>query len=262
MNKKGNNILSTAVPHIVLEFLTEFSKDIEKLLVFSKYKDVIIQAGEEPNVKEFQTHLLILSARSPRFEKDLWKMKFNKSMIYDSDDKLKEKGKDMIFQIPSKEVWRNIRPYQQLIPKQFYQNIIGHHLDPKTPLNETIILPKRNSILNSKLIEDKHLDIINGWICDKDDDVNTKKESKPYRLFLLYRASRDGFKISKFHLLCDKKGPTVFIAHLKESGKLIGGYNPFSLEPYNFLSSDNFKSRPTFGGGNDLTIKDNLIIFS
>jgi hypothetical protein len=453
---------------IALDFLTDFSKDIGKLLVSNKHSDVIIQAGEEPNIKEFQTHSLILSARSPRFEKDLWETKLNNYVIYDADHKFKEKDRDVIvlkishissnifeiilkyiytamidldtldgmdilslsiaaeyleieklinhihfhitgkpaqflqkdpikiletvffddsyislqeiclkaachdptiifdsleffsldkkiiikliehdnlfleeikiwqyllkwsisresllpiskeikwtqtdfsnvknqiedfiplirwFQIPSKEVWRNIRPYQQLIPKQLYQNIIGHHLDPKTPLTDSIILPKRKTILNSNLIQNKHLEFINGWICD---DANIKKESKTYNLLLLYRASRDGFKISKFHSLCDKKGPTIFIAQLKETGKLIGGYNPFSLEPYNSLSGDNFKSTnksflfsfvsknvttsslarvtnesnaicynlnkgPTFGGGNDLTIKDDYIIIS
>ncbi|GBB90651.1 hypothetical protein RclHR1_17690005 [Rhizophagus clarus] len=455
---------------VALDFLTDFSKDIGKLLVSNKHSDVIIQTGEEPNTKEFQTHSLILSARSPKFEKELWETKLN-NVIYDTDYKSKEGDKDVVvlkishissnifeiilkyiytamidldtidgmdilslsiaaeyleieklinhirshitdkpaqflqkdsvkiletvffnesyislqeiclnaicydptiifdsseflsldkkiiikliehdnlfleeikiwqyllnwsisresllpiskeikwtqtdfsniknqmedfiplirwFQIPSKQVWRNIRPYQQLIPKQLYQNIIGHHLDPKTPLTDSIILPKRKTVLNSNLIQNKHLELINGWICDKDDDANTKKESMPYNLLLLYRASRDGFKTSKFHSLCDKKGPTIFIAQLKETGKLIGGYNPFSLEPYNSLSGDNFKSTnksflfsfvsknvttfnivrvtnesnaicynlnkgPTFGGGNDLTIKDDYITIS
>src|SRR5438309_5894336 len=45
---------------------------------------------------------------------------------------------------------------------------------------------------------------------------------------LLLRGSRDGFTPSDFHRLCDNKGPTVTIIKVKNTGQLIGGYNPSS----------------------------------
>src|SRR5436305_5147557 len=81
----------TTYENIALDFLTDFSKDIEKLLISGNrnHSDVTIQVGEEPNVKEFSSHSLILSARSPRLERDLWEMKLNK---YVTDDK----GRDVV----------------------------------------------------------------------------------------------------------------------------------------------------------------------
>src|SRR5688572_5505646 len=77
----------TTYENIALDFLIDFSKDIEKLLISSNrnHSDVKIQAGEEPNVKEFSSHSLILSSRSPRLERDLWEMKLNKYVIDDKD---------------------------------------------------------------------------------------------------------------------------------------------------------------------------------
>jgi hypothetical protein len=43
------------------------------------------------------------------------------------------------------------------------------------------------------------------------------------RLELLYRASRDGFKVTDFHRLCEHKGATVTVIRSKE-GYVFGGY--------------------------------------
>ncbi|GBB90652.1 hypothetical protein RclHR1_17690006 [Rhizophagus clarus] len=49
------------------------------------------------------------------------------------------------FQIPADEFWREIRPFEDLLPEDLYQDIIGYHLDPETTLSTMIlpILPKR-----------------------------------------------------------------------------------------------------------------------
>lgn len=103
---------------------------------------------------------------------------------------------------------------------------------------------------------------------------------------LLYRASRDGFKASEFHRLCDNQGPTLSIIQ-SVNGFIFGGYvskpwlssslyvscdmspawifsltNP-SNHPLKIPSKnrgdcmyDSIMYGPTFGGNHDLHIAD------
>eukprot|EP00347_Sterkiella_histriomuscorum_P007973 403346855 len=48
---------------------------------------------------------------------------------------------------------------------------------------------------------------------------------------LQYKGSRDGFTASKFHELCDEKGPTVCFI-LSEYGQVFGGYTSFPWRSY------------------------------
>nr|CAG8450376.1 13651_t:CDS:2 [Entrophospora candida] len=43
---------------------------------------------------------------------------------------------------------------------------------------------------------------------------------------LLLRGSENGFTPKVFHDLCDNKGPNVVILKIRETGQIIGGYNP------------------------------------
>ncbi|GES89061.1 BTB/POZ protein [Rhizophagus clarus] len=141
------------------------------------------------------------------------------------------------FQISSKDFWRKVSPFEQIFPKQLYKDIIGYYCDPDTlPINEILPLrrPKCLSLSNSVLINRNHLLMIASWIgksyySDKDN---------PYTVNLLYRASRDGFEATRFHELCDNKGPTIMISKLKENDQLIGGYNPLSWQPYSDYKND------------------------
>jgi hypothetical protein len=45
---------------------------------------------------------------------------------------------------------------------------------------------------------------------------------KSYRTKLLYQGTRDGFKASSFHTLCDSKGPTLTLVK-SEYNKIFGG---------------------------------------
>ncbi|RIB23927.1 hypothetical protein C2G38_2071356 [Gigaspora rosea] len=49
-------------------FLTDLSDDMAELLNTGAGYDVVIQVGEEPNVKEFRTHSVMLAARCPYFQ--------------------------------------------------------------------------------------------------------------------------------------------------------------------------------------------------
>ncbi|CAG8758505.1 12959_t:CDS:1, partial [Acaulospora morrowiae] len=56
-------------------------------------------------------------------------------------------------------------------------------------------------------------------------DEYERLDQVPYSLQLLYRASRDGNKATKFHQKCDNKGATIVVAKIEGSEKLVGGYN-------------------------------------
>ncbi len=62
-------------------------------------------------------------------------------------DIIKETIKDFIphirwFQIPPDEFWREVKPFEDLLPEDLYQDILGYHLDPETPPSNKF-LPKR-----------------------------------------------------------------------------------------------------------------------
>ena len=58
--------------------------------------------------------------------------------------------------------------------------------------------------------------------------VSSEWMKKPIKsVKLLYNASKDGWTVSKFHELCDGKGPTITIATLQD-GRIVGAYSPIS----------------------------------
>lgn len=71
---------------------------------------------------------------------------------------------------------------------------------------------------------------------------------------LLYRATRDGFDQSKFHELCDSKGPTVTVARVSDSGRLVGGFTSVAWGSEGFYKKDTIAF--LFNGGGD-----GLVIF-
>jgi len=142
------------------------------------------------------------------------------------------------FQISSKDFWRKVNPFEQVFPKQLYKDIMGYYCDPDTPPINAILPLRRNLSYNSVLINRDHLLIILSWI-DKKEKSFYNTYNNPYTVNLLYRASRDGFEAAKFHELCDNKGPTIMVSKLKESARLVGGYNPLSWQPYNSSVNSN-----------------------
>ncbi len=71
MNNKG--FLINLYLRKMSNFLKDLSNDFANLLINGDNYDVIIQAGEEPNVKEFRAHSIILGARSTYFRAALSK---------------------------------------------------------------------------------------------------------------------------------------------------------------------------------------------
>ncbi|RIA94895.1 hypothetical protein C1645_758839, partial [Glomus cerebriforme] len=77
----------------------------------------------------------------------------------------------------------------------------------------------------STLIESNHIPLFASWI-DKKDSSYYNRRNIPYDFKLLYRSSQDGIDTKSFHRNCDNKGATIWMAKIKNSSQLIGGYNP------------------------------------
>ncbi|GBC19448.2 hypothetical protein GLOIN_2v1838168 [Rhizophagus irregularis DAOM 181602=DAOM 197198] len=83
--------------------------------------------------------------------------------------------------------------------------------------------------LNSTLIKSNHLPLFASWI-DKKDTSHYNRKNIPYDFKLLYRSSQDGVDTNSFHKNCNDKGATIWIAKIKNSTQLIGGYNPLNWD--------------------------------
>ncbi|XP_068760043.1 uncharacterized protein [Montipora capricornis] len=78
------------------------------------------------------------------------------------------------------------------------------------------------AFLESKILSDEQKAIlVNTWL--------EEPLQKPRSSFvLIYQASRDGWESSKFHALCDNKGPTVTV--VKSGNNIFGGYTEESWD--------------------------------
>ncbi|CAG8686822.1 13375_t:CDS:1, partial [Cetraspora pellucida] len=134
------------------------------------------------------------------------------------------------FQISKENFSKFQKLFKIILPQELYESIKRFN-SKKEIKNQSLILPPRIPNIDSKLLEVKHFAMISNWI----DRNNTQiyKTQFPYKFKLLYRASEDGFDVENFHILCDKKGPTVTISKFAKSGKIIGGYNPLDWGPQN-----------------------------
>ncbi|RGB27450.1 BTB/POZ protein [Rhizophagus diaphanus] len=115
--------------------------------------------------------------------------------------------------------------YKEILPQDLIHNLLEFHIVPnmKPKIN---VAPSRKPkfILDSSLIESNRVPLFASWIDRKDSSYN--KNDIPYEFKLLYRSDRDGFNSKSFHINCDNKGATIWIAKIKGTAQLVGGYNP------------------------------------
>src|SRR6185369_2547110 len=66
--------------------------------------------------------------------------------------------------------------------------------------------------------------LISSWIDYKDGLYD--KDDLPYEFKLIYQGTKDGFTRSVFEKKCYNIEQTVTIIKIKDTGELVGGYNP------------------------------------
>ncbi|GBC10228.1 hypothetical protein RclHR1_09460001 [Rhizophagus clarus] len=126
------------------------------------------------------------------------------------------------------------KQYKNILPEDLIDDVLQYFSDPNTKFLLKN-LPLRVSVypLDSKIINARDAATIASWIDEKKEAPYLIKDI-PFKFELIYRASLERFNIKKFHECCDNKGPTVVIIKVRNSGEIIGGYNPLdwrSIKP-------------------------------
>jgi hypothetical protein len=134
------------------------------------------------------------------------------------------------YNLTSKEFLDKILPYEQILPKKLYKELLKAFIslsDPNSKPNDKSKprVPREidSNNINSKVITFQHAELISKWI----DKLETNDMlSSSYEFKLLFRGSRDGFSVNKFHECCDNQPRTVSIIKVIGSNEILGGYNP------------------------------------
>ncbi|CAI2170458.1 16164_t:CDS:2, partial [Funneliformis geosporum] len=147
------------------------------------------------------------------------------------------------FNIDSSDYWDKLRPFRQILPSKLHEDLLQYYCKRgNISQTDTPILSPRKAGIQSNIIKFKHISLITKWIDRKEGSENTLEKSQ-YNFNRILCGSDDGFTAANFHKKCDGRGPTLIIIKVKESGEIIGGYNPISWRGSN--NPDSSWSAPT-----------------
>ncbi|RGB25751.1 hypothetical protein C1646_801649 [Rhizophagus diaphanus] len=141
--------------------------------------------------------------------------------------------------------------YKDILPQDLIHNLLEFHIVPNMK-SKANLKPSRKPSIKSTLIESKHIPIFASWI-DKKGSSHFNRKKVPYDLKLLYRSSQDGNDTKSFHRNCDNKGATIWIAKIKNSTQLIGGYNPLDWDQSNSWKTITDSFLFNFTNGRDIS---------
>ncbi|GBB96499.1 hypothetical protein RclHR1_02770001 [Rhizophagus clarus] len=129
------------------------------------------------------------------------------------------------YDIEPADFFYKVYRYKDVLPQDLINNLLEFHIVPNIKSKANITPRKPNLKLDSITIESKHIPLFSSWI-DKKDSSYYNKKNIPYDFKLLHRSNKNGFNAQSFHKDCDEKGATIWVAKIKDSTQLIGGYNP------------------------------------
>ncbi|RHZ51193.1 hypothetical protein Glove_482g30 [Diversispora epigaea] len=151
------------------------------------------------------------------------------------------------FHIPSEDVWEKIKPYEKILEKQLWNDIIQHSMSPNKPVNSLILpartfstpeLPSRTiSTLElatkvnepfSTIINKEHVAELSSWVDRKSTIYSLANISYEFQLIL--RGSRDGFDPVTFWNMCHGHVGTIVVAKVVGTDEIVGGYNPLAWD--------------------------------
>ncbi|CAB4444560.1 unnamed protein product [Rhizophagus irregularis] len=121
--------------------------------------------------------------------------------------------------IPSKDFFDKVHPYKKLLSENILQ--LYSISSPKTPKLKSNIITKQKDLYYSLFLN---------WINKRDMIYKTREfiqyDFKP----ILHIKGKSQISGDRFHFRCDGKGATIVIAKIKNSNKLVGGYNPLDWQ--------------------------------
>jgi hypothetical protein len=119
--------------------------------------------------------------------------------------------------------------YKEILPQDLIHDLLEYHVVPSKKFKANLPPsrePNFKNKLDSTLIESNYTTLFSSWIDRKDSPYYYNRKNNPYNFKLLYRSSQNGIDTKLFHKNCDNKGSTIWIAKIKNSTQIIGGYNP------------------------------------
>src|SRR5207248_5133461 len=124
-------------------------------------------------------------------------------------------------EIKSKDFSRKIKPYRKVFNEDTYEEILDYYFNDKW---QPRILLQKGPRIAKGLLNYKMKMLISNWIDGGKGLGNL--HNLPYNYELIFCGSQEGFSRSIFETKCFDIEQTVVIMKLKETGELIGGYNP------------------------------------
>src|SRR6266511_3653051 len=182
----------------------------------------------------------------PKFKKQ--KIKLEKENILEwNNDYLKEL-KDILVdiiplirfnQITPTEFHKEIEPYKKIIDKGLYEEITQiHHNDINNNWQSRLLLQRCTRIKEGKLLNSRMKYLISGWIDLK--KYNYKEDELPYEFQLILQGTKDGYARTIFEQKCYNIEQTIVMMKIKETGELVGGYNPVCWNKKERSSNDSY----------------------
>src|SRR5439155_19026358 len=147
-------------------------------------------------------------------------------------------------QITSTEFHKEIEPYKKIIDKELYEEIIQiYHNNSNDNWQPRLLLQRCPRIKEGKLLNSRMKYLISGWIDLK--KYSYKDDELPYKFQLILQGTKDGFSKTIFGQKCYNIKQTLVMMKIKETGELVGGYNPVcwnekgkSPNDYYFIETD------------------------
>ncbi|RIA86822.1 hypothetical protein C1645_828698 [Glomus cerebriforme] len=113
--------------------------------------------------------------------------------------------------------------FKDILPDGLDEQVLQYFSNSSSELSFDVLPPRY--LIDSKIINSIVAELIASWI-DKKQGTPYLFKDLPFKFNLIYRASREGFEIDKFHNICNNKGLTIVVIKVHNSRKIIGGYNP------------------------------------
>jgi hypothetical protein len=142
-----------------------------------------------------------------------------------------------------------VAPFIELLPRELRSDLLSYYLQ-KNYKPKTQMLPQRKGqqpdinidsvVINKQQASWILQKIAESTQTDRVEQGPVREQTVSYKLTLLYRESRDNSDnydektiAKKFRQMCTNKGPTVAVGRVKDTGEILGGYNPLSWSSSN-----------------------------
>ncbi|GBB84720.1 hypothetical protein RclHR1_01130015 [Rhizophagus clarus] len=126
-----------------------------------------------------------------------------------------------------------VKPYKKLFDEETFENLVDSYMLSNSQTNTPIVQNSSMILLKEPKARDKHTSLIinenpiyKSLISSFIDKKSFKMDYPSYVFKLVYRGTSEHFSSATFHEKCDNLARTLTIARIRETGELIGGYNP------------------------------------